>query len=388
MRNPLNKKITEIQHSGIRRFFGLAAQVGDVVSLGVGEPDFETPWHIREAAIQSLRQGQTFYAPNAGILELREGIAKFYERKYGVSYDFHNEILVTLGASEAIDLAFRVMLDEGDEVIVPEPTYVAYKPCIHLTGGVSKVIPLKEENQFKLKAEELERAITPKTKILLLCYPSNPTGAIMTKEDLEPIVELVKKHDLFVISDEIYSELTYAKEPHVSIASFEGMKERTIVLNGFSKAYSMTGWRLGYVLAPELLIDEMIKVHQMSVVSPTTFAQYAAAKGVNDSDEDIKSMKTAYHQRLRFLLNRYKEMGLKCFTPEGAFYTFVNVKEFGLSSDEFCERLLMEERLAIVPGSAFGESGEGFVRISYAYSLDELTEGMKRLEKFLAKLRG
>lgn len=387
MRSPLNKKITEIQHSGIRRFFGLAAQMSDVVSLSVGEPDFETPWHIREAAIQSLRQGQTFYAPNAGLLELREGVAKFYQRKYGLSYDYRHEVLVTLGASEAIDLAFRIMLDEGDEVIVPEPTYVAYRPCIHMVGGVSKAIPLKEENQFKLTAEELEQAITPKTKVLLLCYPSNPTGAIMTKEDLAPIVELVKKYDLFVVSDEIYSELTYTEEPHVSIASFEGMKERTIVINGFSKAYSMTGWRLGYVLAPGLIIDEMIKIHQSTIVSPATFAQYAAAKGVNDSDEDIKRMKTAYRQRLRYLLSRYKALNLQCFTPEGAFYTFVNIKEYGLSSNEFCERLLKEEGLAIVPGSAFGPSGEGFVRISYAYALDELTEGMNRLERFLKKLK-
>lgn len=386
MRSPINQKVTQIKSSAIRKFFGLASGIDGVISLGVGEPDFATPWHIKEAAIQSIRKGQTFYSPNAGILPLRQAICDYYSRKYHVSYDPQTEIVVTIGASEAIDLVCRVMLDDGDEVIVPEPIYVAYQPCVKLAGGISRVIELQEKNQFRLTPEELEAAITPKSKLLLLCYPNNPTGAIMEQEDLEKIAEIVKKYDLFVVSDEIYSELTYNDKKHVSIASLPGMKERTVVLNGFSKAYAMTGWRLGYALAPNEIIEEMIKIHQFTVVAPATFAQYAAVSAINDSDEDVVEMKNSYNQRRRYLMSRFEQMNLECFEPEGAFYTFINVKKYGMTSDEFCEKLLYAEKLALVPGSAFGESGEGFVRISYAYAIDELKEGMNRLEKFIKDL--
>lgn len=386
MRNPINQKVSNIKPSAIRKFFGLASNMDDVISLGVGEPDFATPWHIREAAIKSLRKGQTFYSANAGLIELREAIVNYYNRQYGIKYNPKKEVIVTIGASEAIDLVSRVMLDDGDEVIVPEPIYVAYQPCVSLAGGVPRVINLQEKNQFKLTPEELESAITSKTKVVLLCYPNNPTGAIMEKDDLEKIAQVIIKHDLFVVSDEIYSELTYSKKRHVSIASLPGMKERTIVLNGFSKAFAMTGWRLGYALGPSEIIEEMIKVHQFTVVAPATFAQYAAVDAINDSDKDVQQMRNSYNQRRRYLMDRFSAMNIECFEPKGAFYTFINVKKYGMTSDEFCEKLLYSEKLALVPGSAFGESGEGFVRISYAYSIEQLKEGMNRLEKFIAKL--
>lgn len=387
MRNPLNQLTKELPVSGIRRFFGMAASIPDVISLGVGEPDFETPWHVKEKAIQSIRKGQTFYTANAGLIELRQGIANFVDRHYGLKYAPENEILVTVGCSEAIDLAFRVMLDRGDEVIVIEPSYVSYAPTILLAGGVPVPLPLKEENGFKLTAEELESAITPKTKIVVICYPNNPTGAIMEKEELEAIAHVIKKHDLFVISDEVYSELTYNDKGHFSIGALDGMKERSIILNGFSKAFAMTGWRLGYALAPQLIIDEMTKIHAYTAIAPTSFVQYAAIAAINDSDDDIVMMKASYNERRRYLLHRLKEMGIQSFEPKGAFYLFVNISQFGLSSEEFCQRLLHEQKLAIVPGASFGDSGEGFVRISYAYSLQQLEEAMLRLEQFVNTLK-
>lgn len=387
MRELLNRKVQALQFSGIRRFFGLAATLDGVISLGVGEPDFTTPWIVREAAIESLRNGQTFYSENAGLLALRQGVADFSLRKYGLNYDPKTEVLMTVGGSEGIDLAMRSMIDDGDEIIITSPNYVSYEPCITLANGVPVILPLKEENGFKLLPEELESAITEKTKAVIITFPNNPTGAVMEKEELEKIAEVVKKHDIFVISDEMYSELTYTGKPHCSIAVFEGMKERTVVLNGFSKAFAMTGWRLGYVLAPAPLIEAMIKIHQYSVIAPTTFVQYAAITAINSCDEETEKMCKAYNQRRRFLLDKLKQLDIYCFEPKGAFYLFVNIKQFGMSSMTFCETLLQAERLAIVPGSAFGEAGEGFVRMSYAYSLDQLKEAMIRLERFVKKCR-
>lgn len=386
MRDPLNKVIQTFQNSGMSRFFGIAAQMKDVISLGVGEPDFETPWHIKERAIESIRKGQTFYTGNAGLLELREGVANFEKRHHGLEYDPKNEIVLAIGCSEAIDLTFRVMLDPEDEVIVVQPTYVSYIPSITLTGAKAVVVSLTQDTDFKLTSELLEQAITPKTKMVVLNYPNNPTGAVMLKEDLMPIAETVKKHDLFVISDEIYSELSYMQDAHVSISSFDGMKERTIVLNGFSKSFAMTGWRLGYAMGPSAIIQSMIKVRQYTTVAPTTFVQYAAIDAINDSDENILMMRNSYNQRRRYLMNALKEMGVSYFEPQGAFYIFVNVKSFGLTSEEFCKKLLMSQKVAVVPGSAFGESGEGYVRISYAYSLERLKKAMSRLAAFVEEL--
>ncbi|NEW66146.1 aminotransferase class I/II-fold pyridoxal phosphate-dependent enzyme [Carnobacteriaceae bacterium zg-84] len=383
MRNPLNKKVTSLTSSGIRRFFEIAAMIEDVISLGVGEPDFDTPWHVREEAITKLRQGSTFYSPNAGLYDLRVGIADFNKRKYQLDYDPKDEIIVTVGCSEGIDLALRTMIDNGDEVIVLDPSYVSYIPTITLAGGVPVLISLDEKEKFRLTPEKLEAAITPKTKMVIISYPNNPTGAIMEKEDLEKIAEVIKKHDIFVLSDEIYSELTYTDTPHYSIANIEGMKERTIVLNGFSKAFAMTGWRLGYALGPAIVINEMIKIHQYTVIAPSTVGQYAGIVAISDCDDEIEYMRTSYNQRRRYLLSMFESMNLECFEPEGAFYVFLNIKKFGLSSNDFCERLLREHKLAIVPGSAFGEGGEGFVRISYAYSIEELQEAMNRLKIFI-----
>ena len=385
MRNPLSKTIESIPPSGIRKFFDVVNEIEGAVSLGVGEPDFDTPWHVRDEGIYSLEKGRTFYTSNSGLKELREEICRFVKRKYDCDYTV-SETLVTVGGSEAIDIAFRAMLDAGDEVIIPEPCYVSYKPCAVLAGGVPVVIDLKEENRFRLTSEELLSAITDRTKILLLSFPNNPTGAIMERGDLEAIAEVCKEKDIFVVSDEIYSELTYGKEPHVSIASLPGMKERTVVINGFSKAFAMTGWRLGYALGPENVIKQMTKIHQFAIMCAPTTSQLAAVEALKNGDEDIKVMRESYDQRRKYLLNAFEDMGLPCFEPEGAFYMFPSIKRFNMSSDEFAERLLKAEKLAVVPGTAFGDSGEGFLRISYAYSIDSLKEAMGRLERFISTL--
>lgn len=387
MRNPLSDTIINIKPSGIRKFFDIVSEMPNAISLGVGEPDFDTPWHIREEGIYSLEKGKTFYTSNSGLLELREEICKWYKRKYNVDYDYKTEALMTVGGSEGIDIAVRAMLNPGEEVIIPEPCYVSYVPCVELAGGVPVTIPLKNENEFRLTPEELLAAITDKTKILILAYPSNPTGAVMTREDLEPIAKICQEKDIFVISDEIYSELTYGDNGHCSIASFEGMHDRTIVINGFSKAYAMTGWRLGYALAPKMIAEQMTKIHQFAIMCAPTTSQYAAIEAVKNGDRDIEKMKDSYDKRRHFLLKTLDEMGIPCFEPRGAFYVFPCIKEFGLSSEEFATRLLHEEELAVVPGTAFGECGEGFIRISYAYSIDELREAMERINRFITKLR-
>ena len=386
MRNPLNKTIVTIEPSGIRKFFDIVSEMKDAISLGVGEPDFDTPWHIRDEGIYSLEKGRTHYTSNAGLKELKAEIAKFLSRRYGLSYDYNKEMFVTVGGSEAIDIAMRAMLDPGDEVLIPQPSYVSYLPCAVLANGTPVVIELKEENQFRLTAEELEAAITPKTKLLVLPFPNNPTGAVMEKEDLERIAELVIRHDLFVLSDEIYSELTYL-ERHVSIASLPGMRERTLVINGFSKSHAMTGWRLGYVCGPEAIITQMLKIHQYAIMCAPTMAQYAAVAAMRDGDEDVAGMREEYNGRRRYLMHRFREMGLQCFEPFGAFYVFLCIKEFGMSSEEFAETLLASQKLAVVPGTAFGECGEGFIRISYAYSLESLKTAMDRLEAFVEERR-
>ncbi|MEZ3435131.1 MAG: aminotransferase class I/II-fold pyridoxal phosphate-dependent enzyme [Lachnospiraceae bacterium] len=386
MRNPLSKKIVEIEPSGIRKFFDVVSEMPDAISLGVGEPDFDTPWRIREEGIYSLERGRTFYTSNAGLKDLKIEISKYLKRKIDVAYDPDKEIIVTVGGSEGIDIAFRAMLDPGDEVLIPQPSYVSYLPCAVLADGKPVPIPLQEKNEFRLTRDELEAAITPRTKILVLPFPNNPTGAVMTKEDLEPIAEVVKEHDIFVLSDEIYSELTY-KDNHVSIASLPGMKERTLVINGFSKSFAMTGWRLGYVCAPGEIAKQMLKIHQYAILCAPTNSQYAAIEGLRHCDDEVQEMRTAYNQRRRFLMHEFKRMQLDCFEPFGAFYVFPNIQEFGMSSEEFATRLLEEEKVAVVPGSAFGESGEGFIRVSYAYSLEDLKEAIGRLGRFIDRMR-
>ena len=386
MRNPLSDKITTIKPSGIRKFFDIVNEMEDAISLGVGEPDFDTPWHIRDEGIYSLEKGRTFYTSNAGLKELRTEIVKYIQRTQGVSYDPMKEVLVTVGGSEAIDLALRAMVNPGDEVLIPQPSYVSYEPCAILADAVPVIIELKEENEFRLTAKELLDAITDKTKILVLPFPNNPTGAIMEKRDLEEIAEVVKEKDLFVISDEIYAELTY-KEKHVSIASLPGMKERTILINGFSKAYAMTGWRLGYACAPAVIMEQMIKIHQFAIMCAPTTSQYAAVEALKNGDDDVAQMRESYNQRRRYLMHAFQEMGLKCFEPYGAFYVFPCIKEFGMTSEEFAERLLREEKVAVVPGTAFGDCGEGFLRISYAYSLDNLKIAMEKIGHFISRLR-
>lgn len=385
MRNPLNSFIENIPPSGIRKFFDLVSEMDsdEVVSLGVGEPDFDTPWHIREEGIYSLTKGKTFYTGNAGLKELRREIAGFLDRHYGINYDPLHEIIVTIGGSEAIDLCFRAMLDKGDEVIIPEPCFVSYKPCAILAGAVPVTIDLKEENEFKLTKEELLSKITDKTKLLFISYPNNPTGATMSKKELEEIAEVVIEHDLFVLSDEIYSELSYSDEKHVSIASLPGMRERTIVVNGFSKAFAMTGWRLGYVAAPSVIAKQMLKIHQFAIMCAPTNSQYAAIEALKNGEEDIAYMRNEYNVRRKYLLNRFDELGIPCFEAKGAFYLFPCIKKFGMSSEEFARRLLDEQKLAVVPGSAFGASGEGFIRISYAYSMKDLQKAMDRIEAFI-----
>ncbi|MDE6957537.1 MAG: aminotransferase class I/II-fold pyridoxal phosphate-dependent enzyme [Lachnospiraceae bacterium] len=386
MRNPLSKLVTGIEPSGIRKFFDVVNEMEGAISLGVGEPDFDTPWRIREEGIYTLEKGKTFYTSNAGLKELKEEICKYLERKADVSYDYVHEVVVTVGGSEGIDIALRAMLDPGDEVLIPQPSYVSYLPCTVLAGGVPVVIPLQEKNQFRLTAEELEEAITDKTKVLVLPFPNNPTGAIMTKEDLEPIAKLVEKYDLYVISDEIYSELTYG-EKHVSIASLPGMKERTILINGFSKGFAMTGWRLGYACGPAVIIEQMLKIHQYAIMCAPTNSQYAAIEGLKNCDDEVEEMRQAYNQRRRFLVHEFKKMGLQCFEPFGAFYIFPSIQEFGMTSEEFANAFLQEEKVAVVPGTAFGKCGEGFLRISYAYSLEDLKIALERLERFITKLR-
>lgn len=386
MRNPLSDKITTIKPSGIRKFFDIVNEMEDAISLGVGEPDFDTPWHIRDEGIYSLEKGRTFYTSNAGLKELRTEIVRYIQRTQGVSYDPMKEVLVTVGGSEAIDLALRAMVNPGDEVLIPQPSYVSYEPCAILADAVPVIIELKEENEFRLTARELQDAITDKTKILVLPFPNNPTGAIMEKRDLEEIAEVVKEKDLFVISDEIYAELTY-KEKHVSIASLPGMKERTILINGFSKAYAMTGWRLGYACAPAVIMEQMVKIHQFAIMCAPTTSQYAAVEALKNGDDDVAQMRESYNQRRRYLMHAFQEMGLKCFEPYGAFYVFPCIKEFGMTSEEFAERLLREEKVAVVPGTAFGDCGEGFLRISYAYSLDNLKIAMEKIGHFISRLR-
>ena len=386
MRNPLAKKVVEIEPSGIRKFFDVVNEMKDAISLGVGEPDFDTPWRIREEGIYSLEKGRTFYTSNSGLKELKEEICNYIQRKTSVVYDPKSEVVVTVGGSEGIDIAMRAMLDPGDEVLIPQPSYVSYLPCAVLAGGVPVVIPLQNKNEFKLTSEELEAAITPRTKILVLPFPNNPTGSIMTREDLEPIAEVVKEHDLFVISDEIYSELSYQGE-HVSIAEFPGLRERTIMINGFSKGFAMTGWRLGYACGPAEIIEQMIKIHQFAIMCAPTNSQYAAIEGLRNCQPEVDEMREAYNQRRRFLMHEFRRIGLKCFEPYGAFYVFPDVSEFGMTSEEFATRFLEEERVAVVPGTAFGASGEGFIRISYAYSLEDLKVALGRLERFIERLR-
>ena len=386
MRNPLADKIVDIKPSGIRKFFDIVNEMEDAISLGVGEPDFDTPWHIRDEGIYSLEKGRTFYTSNAGLKELRKEISNYVERSQGVHYDEMHEVLVTVGGSEAIDLALRAMINPGEEVLIPQPSYVSYEPCAVLADAVPVIIELKEENEFRLTAQELRDAITDKTKILILPFPNNPTGAIMEKKDLEEIAEIIREKDIFVITDEIYAELSY-KEKHVSIISLPGMRERTVYINGFSKAYAMTGWRLGYACAPVQIMEQMVKIHQFAIMCAPTTSQYAAVEALRNGDEDVAQMREAYNQRRRFLMNAFHEMGLQCFEPYGAFYVFPCIKEFGMTSDEFATRLLMEEKVAVVPGTAFGGCGEGFLRISYAYSLDSLKTAMGKIAHFVGKLR-
>ena len=386
MRNPLSKMITEMEPSGIRRFFDVASTMDNVISLGVGEPDFDTPWHIREEGIYSLEKGRTFYTSNAGLLPLRKEVCTYLKRRFALSYD-SDEVIITVGGSEAIDIAFRTMLDPGDEVIVPEPCFVSYVPCITMAGGVPVRLALEEKDEFKLTKEKLLSAITDKTKMVVLPFPNNPTGAIMTHEELQIVADVIKEHDLFVLSDEIYSELSYQGD-HVSIAAIPGMKERSVVINGFSKSYAMTGWRLGYAAAPALILKQMLKIHQFAIMCAPTTSQYAAVDALRNGDEDIARMKKAYDERRRYLLREFRVLGMDCFEPYGAFYMFPCIKRFGMTSDEFANRLLQEEKLALVPGTAFGDCGEGYLRVSYAYSLEDLQKAIERIKRFVARLDG
>lgn len=386
MRSMVNKTITGIAPSGIRKFFDIVNEMDDAISLGVGEPDFDTPWRIRDEAIYSLEQGRTFYTSNSGLKSLKEEISKYLERRYNLYYSPNSEIMVTVGGSEAIDIALRAMLDPGDEVLIPQPSYVSYAPCTILAGGKPVYIDLKEEDEFRLTPEELEEAVTDKTKVLILPFPNNPTGAVMEKEDLEAVAQFVIDHDLFVLTDEIYAELTYL-EKHVSIASFPGMRERTVYINGFSKAYAMTGWRLGYACAPEELLKQMLKIHQYAIMCAPTNSQYAAVEALRNCQDDVDRMREEYDHRRRYLMDRFRNMKLQCFEPFGAFYIFPSIREFGMTSDEFATKLLKTKKVAVVPGTAFGDCGEGFIRISYAYSLENLKEAIDRIEVFIQELR-
>lgn len=382
----LNERIINVKPSGIRKFFAIAEEMDNVISLGVGEPDFLTPWHIRQTGIKTLEKGKTRYTANAGLMALREAISEFYERRYNVSYNPKSEVMVTVGGSEGIDMCIRTLVCEGDEVLVVEPAFVCYKPIVEMCGGIPVSIETKNENNFKLTAKELESAITDRTKLLILPFPNNPTGAVMRREDLIAIAEVIKKHNLFVLSDEIYSELTYGDESHVTIASIDGMQERCVVINGFSKTYSMTGWRLGYALGPAPIIEQMIKLHQFVIMSAPTNSQYAAIEALKNGDGDIARMREDYDIRRRYTVNAFRSIGLDCFEPEGAFYLFPCIKSTGLSSDEFCEKLIMSKRVAVVPGNAFGECGEGFIRVSYCYSIDNIKEAVRRIGEFIKEL--
>lgn len=386
MTKPLSNAVLGLKPSGIRKFFDIVSEMKDAISLGVGEPDFDTPWHIRDEGIYALEKGKTFYTSNAGLKELREEICKYQKRHQNINYNPLSEVIVTVGGSEAIDIGLRAMINAGDEVIIPQPSYVSYEPCAILAGAKPVTIALKAENEFRLTPEELEAVITEKTKVLILPYPNNPTGAVMGREDLEKIADIIIKNDIYVMSDEIYGALTYNGE-HVSIASLDGMKERTILIDGFSKAFAMTGWRLGYACGPEHIIKQMTKIHQFAIMCAPTTSQYAAVEALKNGDDDVKAMRQEYNQRRRYLMNAFKEMGLECFEPFGAFYVFPCIKEFGMTSEEFATKFLEEERVAAVPGSAFGDSGEGFLRISYAYSLENLKIAMERLKNFVEKLR-
>ncbi|SEL60745.1 aminotransferase [Butyrivibrio sp. ob235] len=382
MRNPLSEKIVEIKPSGIRKFFDVVKSIDGAISLGVGEPDFDTPWHIRDEGIYSLEKGRTFYTSNSGLRELKVEVCNYLKRRQNIQYEPDDQVLVTVGGSEAIDLALRAMVDPGDEVLIPQPSYVSYEPCAILAGAKPVIIELKEENEFRLTAEEILEHVTDKTKILVLPFPNNPTGAIMEKKDLAAIAKVIEEKDLFVISDEIYSELTYT-DKHVSIVEIPGMYERTVLINGFSKSYAMTGWRLGYACGPKDIIAQMTKIHQFAIMCAPTTSQYAAVEALKNGDEDVAMMREQYNQRRRYLVKEFRDLGLPCFEPFGAFYIFPCIKEFGMSSDEFATKLLQEEKLAVVPGNAFGDCGEGFIRISYAYSLDDLKKAMERLKRFI-----
>lgn len=382
----INDRIVNIKPSGIRKFFSIAEEMDNVISLGVGEPDFLTPWHIRKTGISALENGLTRYTANAGLISLREEIAAYYERKYNVSYKPKTEVIVTVGGSEGIDMCIRTLVSEGDEVLVVEPSFVCYKPIIEMSGGKVVVIETKNENKFRLTPQEIEDAVTDKTKLLILPFPNNPTGAVMRREDLEAIAQVIEKHNIFVLSDEIYSELTYGNQRHISIASIGNMKERCVVINGFSKTYSMTGWRLGYALGPEPVIEQMTKLHQFAIMSAPTNAQYAAIEAIKNGDRDIEKMLAEYDMRRRFTVNAFREIGLDCFEPEGAFYLFPCIKSTGLSSEEFCERLIMSKKVAVVPGDAFGDCGEGFIRVSYCYSIDNIREAVRRIGEFVKEL--
>ena len=382
MRNPLSKLVTELEPSGIRRFFDMANTMENVISLGVGEPDFDTPWHIREEGIYSLEKGKTFYTSNAGLMELRREISKYLKRRFSLPYTA-DEILVTVGGSEAIDISFRAMLDPGDEVIIPEPCFVSYLPCVRMAGGVPVRLPLEEKDDFKLTRKKLMSALTDKTKVLVLPFPNNPTGAVLTAQELQVIADIVKERDIFVVSDEIYSELSYGREGHVSIASLPGMAERTIVINGFSKSYAMTGWRLGYAAGPRNIIKQMLKVHQYVIMCAPTTSQCAAIEALKNGDRDVERMKESYNERRMFLLKELGDMGIPCFEPMGAFYVFPNISRFGMTSEEFARSLLEKERVAVVPGTAFGECGEGFLRISYAYSIEDLKKALGKIQNFI-----
>ena len=384
----LNPTVTrDIKPSGIRKFFDIAASMDDVISLGVGEPDFPTPWHIRRAGIKSLEDSRTRYTSNAGLLELREEICAYLDRKYGLKYSGKTETLVTVGGSEGIDVAIRALVAPGDEVIIPQPSFVCYEPMVRLAGGIPVIVELKEENQFRLTADELRAAITDKTKLLIFPFPCNPTGAIMEKKDLESIASVIRNTEICIISDEIYSELTYGENGHVSIASIDGMWERTVVINGFSKTYSMTGWRMGYACGPAPIIAQMTKIHQFAIMSAPTMSQYAAVEALRGGDNDVVNMKAEYDMRRRLMVSGFNKIGMTCFEPKGAFYAFPSIKISGMTSDEFCEKLLCSKKVAVVPGNAFGASGEGFVRASYCYSTDHIKEALCRIEEFLKEIK-
>ncbi|MBH1940751.1 aminotransferase class I/II-fold pyridoxal phosphate-dependent enzyme [Mobilitalea sibirica] len=386
MRNPLSKKVVSIQPSGIRKFFDIVSEMKDAISLGVGEPDFDTPWHIREEGIYSLEKGRTFYTSNAGLKDLKVEICKYLKRRFGLEYQPDKETLVTVGGSEAIDIALRAMLEPGDEVLIPQPCYVSYHPCTILAGGVPVVIELKGENEFKLTKDQLLDAITDKTKVIILAYPNNPTGATMDYDDLKQIADVIVEKDLYVISDEIYSELTYGRK-HVSISSLPGLRDRTIVINGFSKSYAMTGWRLGYAVGPALIIEQMTKIHQFAIMCAPTTSQYAGVEALKNGDADVEMMKDAYDKRRRYLVHAFRSMGIECFEPFGAFYVFPCIKSLGMTSEEFATKLLEEEKVAVVPGTAFGDCGEGYLRISYAYSIENLKIAIERIERFVKRYK-